>query len=131
MNNNYIIEQFLDTIVIENGISKIILHYKFIFDNDCLELPFISAYDFNKRFITFFNMHYLKTSFIYPYSWDSQMSYRNTGHDIRTSFALFTNDEINIRKLIGEKKFELLLDVPDENSVLLKNSNHYYRNYID
>ena len=128
--NNYLMEKFH---VEEKNIITMVIDYKTQFEKlDICYLPHVGDALYQSEFVKAFK-DALKNNqaCIYDGSWDHQMGYWATGHDIRFSYALYHDDKIWIRSQLGETRFRKLMEVIDENGTKLMNSNHQHRNYQD
>lgn len=127
---NYLHDEFD---VEEENIVHILIDYKHQMEklDICYIRPMTCAL-YQSRFVDDFKMALEQNKpCIYKGSWDSQMGYWATGHDIRFSYALYHDDKIRIRWTLGEKLFYKLQDVRDRDGKRLRYSNHEHRNYRD
>lgn len=132
--NEFLMKYFFNKFNIkEKYIIKLIINYKTTLENlDFCMLGCVDDASNQSEFITQFTTSVKKKILcIYSKSWDHQMSYWATGHDIRFSYALYHNDKIWIRHKLGNEFFNKLENVIDINGIKLKDSNHHYRNYSD
>lgn len=117
----------------EKHIVKLIVEYKTQLEKlDICVLRCVSNSLYQSEFITqFISSLQDKIPCVYSKSWDHQMGYWASGHDIRFSYALYHNDKIWIKEQLGNKLFYKLENVIDINGIKLKDSNHYDRNFRD
>ena len=132
--NDFLVEYLRNVFNIEEeNITKIIIEYKTNFEKrDICLLKSVNDALYESKFITQF-LFSLRNNIpcIYSRSWDHQMGYWATGHDIRFSYALYNNDKISIRDQLGHHTFEKLQNIIDINGIKLKDSNYRHRNYRD
>ena len=132
--NEFLHDHLTETYKIkEVNIITMIIQYKTEFEK--LDVCYLSKVDHdgegNRLVEQFTKALNERRPVIYSGSWEDEMSYHDTGHYIRFSYALYHNKFITIKTKLGLDKFLQLEDVIDKDGIRLEYSNWYHPNHID